>query len=86
MITVNELSEPSIGFAQFLLFLAAKNVVSFITTFHKCVFIENKRCLPGSKKSAKKGSVGYLMFGPNHIFVALSWDDGRFHGHNNVCR
>ena len=38
------------------------------------------------KKSANKGSERYLMFGPNHIFVALRWDGGRFLGHENVFR
>ena len=35
---------------------------------------------------AKKGSERYLMFGPNHILVTLSWDDGHSPGHENVCR
>ena len=26
------------------------------------------------------------MFGPNHILVTLMWDDGRYPGHENVCR
>ena len=38
------------------------------------------------QKSAKKDLERYLMFGPNHILVTLRWDDGRFPGHENVCR
>ena len=38
------------------------------------------------QKLAKKGSERYLMFGPNHILVTLMWDDGRYPGHENVCR
>ena len=38
------------------------------------------------RKSAKKGSRRYLMFGPNRILVTLPWKEGRSPGHKNVCR
>ena len=38
------------------------------------------------QKSSKNVSERYLMFGPNHIFVTLRWDDRRPPGHENVCR
>ena len=28
----------------------------------------------------------YLMFGPNHILVSLSWDERHSLGHKNICR
>ena len=36
------------------------------------------------QQSAKNGPKRYLMFGPNHILVTLSWDDGLSPSHENV--
>ena len=38
------------------------------------------------QKSGKKSSERYLMFEPNHILVALRWDNRPSPGHENVCR
>ena len=45
----------------------------------------SKRYLPNSK-NPKRGSERYFMFGPNHILVTLTWDDGLSPGEENVCR
>ena len=38
------------------------------------------------KKTPKKGSERYLMFGQNHILATLRWDDGRSPDQENVCQ
>ena len=39
--------------------------------------IKNEQEMPfRQQKSAEKGSERYLMFEPNHILIALRWDDG----------
>ena len=38
------------------------------------------------QKSARKVPEMYLMFEPNHILVTLSWDQGPYPGHKNICQ
>ena len=46
-----------------------------------------KQQMPSRQQlSAEKGFERYLMFGPNHILVTLSWVDRGSPGHENVSR
>ena len=38
------------------------------------------------QKSARKVPEMYLMFEANHILVTLSWDQGPYPGHKNICQ
>ena len=55
-------------------------------TLYKEIFKTKQEMPSRQQKSSKNGSEKYLMFGPNHILIALIWDEGRSPGHQIVCR
>ena len=49
--------------------------------------ITRKQEMPSQpQKSQNKGFERYLMLGPSHILVNMSWNDGSSPGHENICR